>query len=137
MSLSMDIVADAPAGGDQRNALGRHGEEIACRYLRSKGYVILEKNFRSRYGELDIIARQGGVITFVEVKTRRNRRFGEPFEAVTLRKQERVRRMASAWLMTQRDESAHAERIYRFDVISIVLADDGGMKTLEHIEDAF
>ena len=75
--------------------LGLYGEELACKYLQAKGYVILERNFRCRrFGEIDIVASKAGVLSFIEVKTRCSSRYGKPAEAVTLAKQRKIYRVA-------------------------------------------
>ena len=94
-------------------AAGRFGENEACRYLIEKGYEILARNYRSRYGEIDIIARQDGAVVFVEVKTRRDRAFAEAAQAVGPSKQEKLRKTALFWL------SEHGEQPARFDVIEV------------------
>lgn len=136
MSHGACIAADA-TGGDRRQALGRRGERLAAAYLCKQGYTILEMNFRSRYGELDIIAFTGETLVFVEVKARLNRRFGEPFEAVTAGKQARIRRMARSWLARPASRSFRTGFDLRFDVISIVLDGGGSARSFEHLEDAF
>ena len=99
----------------ERRELGAWGEERAAKYLRSKGYTILERNFRCRAGEIDIIALRGGVIAFVEVKLRRDSEFAEAREFVTPAKQRRVILTAEYWLVSHRTELQP-----RFDVIEIV-----------------
>lgn len=76
--------------------LGRYGEDVAVRHLHDQGLVILERNWRCRAGEIDIVARHGDVLVFCEVKTRRSDRFGSPVEAVTPRKLARMRVLAAA-----------------------------------------
>lgn len=118
----------------ERRELGAWGEERAAKYLRSKGYTILERNFRCRAGEIDIIARRGGIITFVEVKLRRDAEFAEAREFVTPAKQRRVILTAEYWLVSHRRELQP-----RFDVIEIYAP--YGERTLfpkiNHLEDAF
>lgn len=128
-------VADAP-DGDPRHALGRLGEKLAAGYLRKQGYEVLDTNFRSRYGELDIVALKGETVAFVEVKARHNRRFGEPFESVTAHKQGKIRRMAEAWLARPAN-ACYGEFYLRFDVISMILDGRGRISALEHFQDAF
>jgi putative endonuclease len=97
-------------------ALGSGGERAAADYLRERGYIVLERNFRCRGGEIDIIALDGGVLVFVEVKVRRTLSRGAPIEAVTLVKQARVRRAAQEYL-------TFCGRVFariRFDVISVM-----------------
>ncbi|MBU7596132.1 YraN family protein [Streptomyces sp. P38-E01] len=83
---------------NMRNAIGRYGEDLAARRLRESGMAILERNWRCREGELDIVARQADALVVCEVKTRRLGGFEHPFAAVTPRKAERLRRLASRWL---------------------------------------
>ena len=123
--------------GDPRRGRGRRGEQLARDHLASRGYDIIQTNFRSRYGEIDIIARKGDVVAFGEVKARRDRFFGEPFEAVSPRKRAQIRRMARAWLMANAHDPAYGDCCFRFDVISIMLDEAGGASELDHMEDAF
>lgn len=111
-------------------ALGSEGEDFAVRFLRGKGYSILEKNFKTSIGEIDIIARNGDALVFIEVKTRTNDSFGYPFEAVTERKRHKLRNLALLYLKKKGREFP-----VRFDVISVYRND--GKTEIEHIEDAF
>ena len=95
--------------------LGAAGESLACRELQRRGYAILAKRYRSRFGEIDLIARDGDTIAFVEVKTRSNDAFGRPAEAVTFRKQRRLGLAALDYLVRCGLEGTHC----RFDVVSI------------------
>ncbi len=115
-----------------RRALGDAGEDIACQYLQDHGFTIADRNWRSRSGELDIVARKGGVTVFVEVKARRGRTFGEPEEAVTPTKARRIRGLATEYLAS----GARSPEV-RFDVISIMLDAEGNLLELRHIPDAF
>ena len=112
---------------------GGWGEERAARYLRLRAYRILDKNYRCRLGEIDLIASRGGFLVFVEVKLRRTDRFGEAREFVGRAKQERI--LATAQLWMQKHESSLQPR---FDVIEIY-APDGpqGRVRINHIENAF
>ncbi|MBR5997800.1 MAG: YraN family protein, partial [Deltaproteobacteria bacterium] len=83
-----------------RQALGRWGEDLAAAYLQQRGMVILERNFRGKRGEVDIIARDGGDLVFVEVKTRRSDTFGTPQEAVNRRKQMQILHVAEIYLQS-------------------------------------
>jgi putative endonuclease len=122
---------------DPRPRRGRAGEAIAADHLQQQGYAIIEANYRTRYGELDIIARLGDIVAFVEVKARRDKQFGEPFEAVGPRKQSQIRRMARMWLSEhERDPFLNSCR-FRFDVVSIMLDEHDEMVELLYIEDAF
>ena len=113
------------------DSLGNKGEKLACRYLRRKGYNISLCNYRCKIGEIDIIAQKGEYLIFVEVKTRLNKEFGEPFEAVTNYKQERLRRLAENYIV---NNQAHKLN-YRFDVISILFEKE--KPVIKHIENAF
>ncbi len=99
-----------------RQLLGRKGEAVAVRYLKKNKYRILEKNYRNRLGEIDIIADDKGTIVFVEVKTRSGIEFGNPKEAVTLKKQKTISRVALTWLKRNNKMGLKA----RFDVVSIL-----------------
>lgn len=115
-----------------RSDLGSKGEKIAADFLRKKGYTIVCKNFRCRSGEVDIIARQGGVLVFVEVKTRRSASFGSPAAAVTPRKQQQIAKAALEYLARENLFDTEA----RFDVVSILVAADEEPR-IELIQDAF
>jgi putative endonuclease len=114
---------------DHNISVGRGGEERARKYLEKLGYSIVETNYRTPRGEIDIIARQGGEIVFVEVKTRKSDRLGAPAEAVDQRKQARLRNLALSYLKKIRSIDAPC----RFDVISINLEKE----CLEHLKGAF
>ena len=98
---------------------GRSGETLACRYLQEKGLVILARNFRCRSGEVDVVARDGEVTVFVEVKERRGRSHGEGFEAVTFGKRRRLIRAARIYAASK----GLSECPIRFDVVSVDWAD--------------
>jgi putative endonuclease len=119
-------------GKSDRKVVGEAGEQIACRYLEDNGFEISDRNWRTRSGELDIIARHGDMLVFVEVKTRRSRTFGEPEEAVTPAKARKIRRLASEYLASV----SHSAEV-RFDVISVLLDSGGNRLELRHITDAF
>jgi putative endonuclease len=95
--------------------LGQRGEALAWNFLRKQGYTILEKNYRTRFGEIDLVAEKEGVIVFLEVKTRRDHRFGAPEEAVEWRKRQKLVRVAQAFLQTKGLE----EKEVRFDILSV------------------
>ena len=117
-----------------RTELGAWGEERAARYLRLHGYRIVERNFRCRQGEIDIIARRGGFIVFAEVKLRKNADFGEAREFVTWTKQRRVISAAEMWLVKN-----GCALQPRFDVIEIYApkGTDTAFPTIRHLENAF
>lgn len=104
--------------GDPRRAFGAAGEERAAAWYQARGYSILHRNWRCRDGELDLVARRGRELVFVEVKTRRTDRFGTPAEAVTPDKQRRIRRVARRYLADTGERGA-----LRFDVVSILGGD--------------
>ncbi len=99
----------------QRQQLGKQGEALAAWYLKGCGYRILEQNYRNRLGEIDIIAKERGVLVFVEVKARRDGRYGPPKAAVTPKKQEALSKAALAYLK----ETGQMQNRARFDVVSI------------------
>lgn len=112
--------------------LGSHGERIAAAYLTDAGLRVLDRNWRCREGELDIVAREGDALVFCEVKTRRGVGYGEPVEAVTYAKQRRLRTLAARWLAAH-DE--HAPEL-RFDVVG-VLVRAGRPALVTHLRAAF
>lgn len=118
----------------EKDELGRRGERLAERALAGRGYRILDRNWRCREGEIDIVARDGDAIVFVEVKTRSSDAFGHPFEAITVAKLARLRRLAAAWLLARGGgvPGARPDRI-RIDAIA-VLAPRDAPATLEHLE---
>ena len=111
---------------------GEWGEMVAGRYLEDQGYRILERNFRCRSGEIDLIVQKGDLLCFVEVKTRKGTYTGYPSEAVTRNKQEHIRRVTSYYLHTHR--GTHWKYL-RMDVIEVLRL--GETTYLRHIEDAF
>ncbi len=114
-----------------RQTLGKRGEDLACGELERRGYAILARRFRVRSGELDIVARDGGTLVFVEVKARSGRRFGDAAEAVTPLKQVRMARLANEYLLRQRLPDCRC----RFDVVSIHF--DSGTPDIQVIQNAF
>lgn len=111
--------------------LGSEGEDLAVKFLKKKGYKIIARNYKNYIGEIDIIARDGDTIVFIEVKTRTDISFGYPFEAVNKRKRQKLKNLALLYLKRQGKESP-----VRFDVLSIFCMDNG-KKDIEHIKDAF
>lgn len=110
---------------------GAAGEDAVAEWYRAGGYEVLDRNWRVREGELDLVVRRGRVVAFCEVKTRRGDAFGAPVEAVTVRKQQRLRMLAGRWLGTH---EARAD-VLRFDVASV--RPDGRGWTVDVIENAF
>ena len=118
-----------------RRDLGILGESLACDLLVDRGWRVIERNWRSRHGELDIIALDDdGYLVFVEVKTRRSTRFGTPAEAVTPRKQRHLRLASCEWLAEGRLGRTHHHGI-RFDVVSITVS--GGLPRATLLRGAF
>jgi len=116
---------------DHRQSLGKRGEDLACAELEKRGYVILDRRFRTRCGELDIVARDGTVLVFIEVKARSGSNFGTPFESVTWKKRQRLSQMAASYLFARRLVSVAC----RFDVVSVL--EQEGTHTIELIRGAF
>jgi putative endonuclease len=122
--------------GDLRHRLGEAGERLAVEHLERRGFRIVERNYRTRWGELDIIAFDGRTLAFCEVKTRRaGGSRGGALEAVGPRKQSRVRKMAGSWLIERRDRP-HADAL-RLDAIGVTVDAAGKLVSLEHLEGAF
>jgi len=117
---------------DPRRALGASGEGAVARWYERAGYEVLDRNWRVREGEIDLVLRRGNTIVFCEVKTRRGTAFGAPAEAVTFAKQRRLRGLALRWL------DAHDTRAadLRFDVASVLAARDQ-TPVIEVVEAAF
>ena len=116
----------------ERLALGQWGEETAARYLKGRGARILERNYRTPVGEIDIIARYKRQLLFVEVKTRRSKLFGSPLEAVGAHKQRQIIRTAQ-WYLSDSDSGKLQPR---FDVLAVMPGKDGEAQ-IEHLENAF
>jgi putative endonuclease len=121
---------------DLRHCLGATGERLAAEHLERRGFSVVERNFRTRWGELDIVAFDGRTLAFCEVKSRRaGGSRGGPFEAVGPGKQVRVRRMAGSWLAERRERPRAP--LLRFDVIGVTFDAAGRLISLEHLEGAF
>ena len=110
---------------------GAWGEELALHYLTRRGFALIERNYRTRYGELDLILRDGNTLVFAEVKLRRGVAFGDPLEAVTPRKQAAIRALAEQYLS---EREPHFDAL-RFDVVGILIGQ--GQPRIAHIKDAF
>ncbi|MGI6003878.1 MAG: YraN family protein [Christensenellales bacterium] len=109
-------------------SLGKSGEDRAADYFVSQGYSVLERNFRTRRGEIDLIVQRDGILAFVEVKTRAGRRFGAPMEAVTAKKRITIIKVAQEY-MQKNPDSSHQQM--RFDVVECM------QHTLKHLPDAY
>ena len=125
---------------DPRRRLGDRGEELAARHLEARGYEVVERNFRTRYGELDLVARDARFLVFCEVKTRivrvATRDVLGPFASIGVRKQRQVRAMAREWLRQGRLEGPRPAEL-RFDAIGVSFDATGRLLALEHLEAAF
>lgn len=122
----------------QRQRIGRAAEELVARQLAASGWEIVERNARTRFGELDIVALDGRALVFVEVKAgREDSAFGpeRPILGVDRRKQQRVRRLATAWMGERRDAPYYAE--IRFDAVGVTFNRAGHPTDVEHIRGAF
>jgi putative endonuclease len=117
---------------DPRRRLGNAGEDAVATWYEAAGYRVLDRNWRCRAGELDLVVARGDTLAFCEVKTRLSTRFGAPVEAVTATKQRRLRTLAMRWLA----EHDVRRRTLRFDVASVTRASDGQL-AIEVLEDAF
>jgi len=118
--------------GHSRQELGQWGEDIACHYLEKKGYKIIARRFRYRRAEIDIIARKGSILVFIEVKTRRHDEFGYPEEAVRKVKKERLREAALGFLSEKKERISEC----RFDILSVLLKSQREYE-ITHFEDVF
>jgi putative endonuclease len=121
---------------DPRHRLGRIGEQLAAEHLIRRGFEIVERNYRTRWGELDIVAFDGRILAFCEVKTRRlTAGRVNPFDALHSPKRSRVRKMAGSWLI-ERPNRPYAD-VLRFDAIGVTFTPEGRLVGIEHLEGAF
>ncbi|MCB2183855.1 MAG: YraN family protein [Desulfobulbaceae bacterium] len=104
----------------KRQSLGKKGEEIARSYLEKQGYTIIISNFRTKSGEIDLIAKDGEVLVFVEVKTRTSEQFGSPFDAVTSRKRGQISRVAMEYMVN----NGGMDQPARFDVVAVRMTEN-------------
>jgi putative endonuclease len=115
----------------QKKELGKKGEDVALRFLKKRGYRIIERNYVCKMGEMDIIAREKDTLAFIEVKTRTSTLFGPPQLAVNSKKQRQLSKVALSYLKAKQLEDIKA----RFDVVAILLGPKG--EEIELIKDAF
>jgi putative endonuclease len=113
--------------------VGKRGEDIATEYLLKKGFTILTRNFSTRYGELDIIAKKDNKISFVEVKTRSSTAYGQPYEAITPRKVHHLKYACELYLLKNKIKDCKLS----LDGISILLNLDGSVREIRHLENIF
>lgn len=112
------------------NEVGVWGEEQAARYLQQKGYTIIEHDWKSGHKDIDLIALDGETVVFVEVKTRRNRVFGEPEDAVNYAKMKNLRAAFNHYIKYK-----CIDKNTRFDIVSVIGTPDGGLTDITHFED--
>ncbi len=116
----------------KKNEVGKQGEQLAAVFLKKNGYKVLEYNYRNRLGEIDIIAKDGDFICFIEVKTRLSNHQGTPLEAITTQKQKKISQVALSYLKQKHLIDQYA----RFDVVSVEKTPDGKEK-IDVLKDAF
>ncbi len=119
--------------GDHRRRLGQKGEQAACSYLLSRGYRLIDRNWRCRLGEIDVVAGLDEQLVIVEVRTRSSDRFGSAAESIDARKQRKLRQLA---LLYMKEKHYPQDTRLRFDVIAVRTLADGGFE-IEHIPEAF
>ncbi len=129
-SLRDESTSLTPAG-QHAQALGELGERVAERWLRARGWRVLQRRFRSGHRDIDLVIEQNGVVAFVEVKCRTGLAFGSPIEAVNWFKQRQIQRSASHWV----EMHGRPDETYRFDVIGVLV--DGDRVRVRHVENAF
>lgn len=115
-----------------KKSFGEKGEEYACAYLKNEGFVITERNYRYGHGEIDIVARDGETLVFVEVKSRASLEYGRPEFAVTKSKQKQIRKIAEAYLFEKNIKDTEC----RMDVVAILFHGDRKPE-VNHIKNAF
>ena len=118
---------------ETRRTTAIRGEDEAARFLARCGYAILDRNVRTRSGEIDLVAKEGKTLFFVEVKTRKVIEGDPPQAAVNVRKQNRLGKLAHGYLKSKRMREVPC----RFDVVAVIVNDEGGVKAIRHIPNAF
>lgn len=120
-----------------KDAVGRFGEQVAADHLTAGGITVLDRNWRCRAGELDLVGREGSTLVMVEVKTRSSLAYGSPAEAVDRRKAVRIRHIAALWMANYRESGEQPFwRDIRFDVVSVLRRRSGGL-AVDHLRAAF
>lgn len=117
----------------QNKNTGKVGEEVAAEFLGKKGYKILERNWGSKWGEIDLIGQDGEILVFVEVKTKKGENWGRPEQMVNWHKLKQIRRMAEVYIVS-RPTSPKASLGARIDVVAVVLNYDGSVGRVDHYE---
>jgi putative endonuclease len=118
--------------GSQNKPLGDRGERLAAEHLERAGWTILARNFRLGHREVDLVARRGEVVAFVEVKTRAGLGYGHPLEAITALKRREIQRVAQIWV----ERHGREGDVYRYDAVAVLIL-AGGEPQIEHVEDAW
>src|SRR5215217_2849709 len=118
--------------GSQNKPLGDRGERMAADFLERAGWTILARNFRLGHREVDLVARRGEVVAFVEVKTRAGLGYGHPLEAITALKRREIQRVAQIWV----ERHGREGDVYRYDAVAVLIL-AGGEPEIEHVEDAW
>ncbi len=118
-------------GMNLKQDLGRYGEDRAASYLQERGYEIIDRNWRSSVGEIDLVAKDKDRLVFVEVKTRSGSGFGHPFEAITANKVARMRRLVADWCIARQVSGAKV----RLDAIAVLVT--AGRVHIEHLKEVF
>jgi putative endonuclease len=116
---------------EDRQAFGEVGERVAERWLRRRGWRVLQRRFRSGHRDIDLVAERDGMVAFVEVKARRDGTYGDPVEAVNWKKRRELARSAAVWI----DRHGRPHETYRFDVIGVLV--EGDRVRVRHVENAF
>jgi putative endonuclease len=114
-----------------RQELGRYGEDRAAIFLQDRGYEIIDRNWRSQVGEIDLVAKDKDRLVFIEVKTRNGSGFGHPFEAITANKVARMRRLVADWCIAKQVSGVKV----RLDAIAVLIT--GGRVYIEHLKEVF
>jgi putative endonuclease len=120
------------AAGTNNKPLGDRGEQLAVEHLERAGWMVLSRNFRIGHREVDLVARRGEVVAFVEVKTRAGLGFGHPLEAITAKKRREIQTVAQVWV----ERHGRPGDVYRYDAIAVLIL-AGAEPRIEHVEDAW
>jgi putative endonuclease len=118
--------------GTSDKPLGDRGERLAAEHLERAGWTMLARNFRVGHREVDLVARRGEVVAFVEVKTRAGLGYGYPLEAITAKKRREIRQVAQVWL----ERHGKPDDVYRYDAVAVLIL-DGAEPRIDHVEDAW
>ena len=131
----LSVAAVPELHPDPRHLLGRAGERLALEHLQRLGYRLVARNYRTRFGEIDLVVENPASLVFVEVKTRRSERPGATWDALDERKRRRVRRLAAAFLSEAIDRPRRPQ--IRFDAVGVTIDGRGLLVCIDHLEDAF